>query len=503
MTRETAHSVAPIEWAQTTVGDIYCIVGGGTPPTKVAAYWTGTIPWISSADILANNRVDIRRRITNDAIENCSTHLVPAGSIIVVTRVGLGKVALVETPLCFSQDSQALIGSDSICCAYALRYLSTAVQVFRYWHRGTTIAGVTKQQLRDLPFLLPPLAEQRQIVAKLEELFTRLDAGVEALKKVRSQLKRYRQAVLRDAFTGKLTQEWRERELRKPDSALRREPLDALLPRMSSGKASRKATRLDALSLHQIPSEWIWVQAADIGTVSGGLTKNSKRQELPQKMPYLRVANVYANRLELGDVKSIGVSDKEADRFSLETGDMLVVEGNGSIKQIGRVALWDGSIPGCLHQNHLIKVRFWKKDVGRFAMHWLLSYQGRQHVTRVASSTSGLHTLSVSKVAALPIPLAPEPEQERIVAEIDRHFSIADAIDQTIDQTLKQAERLRQSILKRAFEGKLTARWRQEHPELVTGENSAAKLLERIKAEKAKMDVEQKAERKKKAWKKE
>lgn len=136
----------PDRWIWTTVGQLYDIVGGGTPSTKIPEYWNGTVPWISSADIYGVKDIRPRRHITQDGIEKSATNLVPEETIIVVTRVGLGKVAITKKPLCFSQDSQALIGNSSLLNPnYSLYYLSQAVQIFKYKHRGTTIAGVTKK----------------------------------------------------------------------------------------------------------------------------------------------------------------------------------------------------------------------------------------------------------------------------------------------------------------------------------------------------------------------
>ena len=99
----------PNGWIASSVGQLYKIVGGGTPSTRVEKYWDGDISWISSADIHGLYDIRPRRKITPEAVKNSATNLVPAGSIIVVTRVGLGKIARTSTPLCFSQDSQALI----------------------------------------------------------------------------------------------------------------------------------------------------------------------------------------------------------------------------------------------------------------------------------------------------------------------------------------------------------------------------------------------------------
>jgi type I restriction enzyme, S subunit len=133
----------------------------------------------------------------------------------------------------------------------------------------------------------------------------------------------------------------------------------------------------------------------------------------------------------------------------------LVVEGNGSKDQIGRLAIWDGSISPCVHQNHIIKVRLVNVGLEKWILFWLLSLPGRRFVEQVASSTSGLYTLSVNKVASLPVPLPPLTEQEFIVEEVERRLSVNDELANELVANLKRVERLRQSILQRAFNGQL------------------------------------------------
>ena len=145
---------------------------------------------------------------------------------------------------------------------------------------------------------------------------------------------------------------------------------------------------------------------AQLGSVTGGLTKNPTRAKLSKRLPYLRVANVYANELRLDDIERIGVDDRELEKLLLAPEDLLIVEGNGSKEQIGRVAKWDGSIDPCVHQNHIIKVRLTEPGLAGWVLTWLISPGGRSVVERV-DSTSGLYTLSVGKVADLAVTLPP------------------------------------------------------------------------------------------------
>ena len=268
--------------------------------------------------------------------------------------------------------------------------------------KGTNINNIKQSYILDYEILLPSLEEQKRIVARIEELFSELDNGVETLKKTKQQLAVYRQSVYASVYE--------EKDMR---------PI------------------------------------TDFFEISSGLTKNSKRNELPIKMPYLRVANVYYNELDLSEIKYIGVNESEIQKTTLHSGDLLFVEGNGSKEQIGRVAIWDGSIENCLHQNHLIKGRSLGQMIPLYALFYLISAYGRKQILDVASSTSGLYTLSANKVRNLRIPFVDGDEQEKRVALIQSRLSVCDSIEKSVDAALQQAESMRQSILKKAFEGGL------------------------------------------------
>jgi type I restriction enzyme S subunit len=192
-----------------------------------------------------------------------------------------------------------------------------------------------------------------------------------------------------------------------------------------------------------------------MGRVSGGLTKNSKRASLQRLVPYLRVANVYADCLSLSNVESIGVADSELDRVLLRRNDLLIVEGNGSRDQIGRAALWTGEIDPCVHQNHLIKARFADESIARWALIWLLAPQGRHEVEAQASSTSGLHTLSISKISSITLPLPPKREIEVILEELSDYRQSDSDLDLVTSRQEASANLLRQTALAAAFCGKL------------------------------------------------
>ncbi|MBF0232756.1 MAG: N-6 DNA methylase [Desulfamplus sp.] len=179
------------EWPMVDLGDI-CrdILSGGTPSTTVESYWNGTIPWMSSADIVDAKTIYIRKYITQEGLKNSATNLIPRGNIIVVTRVGLGKVVVNEFDVCISQDSQGLIlDRERIVPEFLLYILTKKVQIFKDTSQGTTIQGVTKNTLRTIQVPLPPIATQQAIVAEIEaeqalvngnrELITRFEKKIQ------------------------------------------------------------------------------------------------------------------------------------------------------------------------------------------------------------------------------------------------------------------------------------------------------------------------------------
>lgn len=235
-------------------------------------------------------------------------------------------------------------------------------------------------------------------------------------------------------------------------------------------------------SINSSASGWCWTTLGGVADVTGGVTKNAAKAE-GTSYPYLRVANVYANELRLGEISEIQVQDSVVDRVLLKRGDLLVVEGNGSADQIGRVALWDGSIDPCVHQNHLIKARFSSEELSKWTLYWLLSPVGREAIVGAASSTSGLHTLSISKVSSLTLPLAPQRETEAITSVLDEQWSKLDAAIAGLRRTQANLKRYRASVLKAAVEGRLVPTEaelaRQEGREY----EPASVLLERILTE--------------------
>ncbi|WP_096023606.1 restriction endonuclease subunit S [Campylobacter lanienae] len=201
-------NTSPTHWEVKKLGEIFNVIGGGTPNTNNAEFWSGNISWISSADIDKENFNAIPRKfITENAIQNSATNLVPKNTIIVVTRVGLGKVAITKEPMCFSQDSQALIPFEKINVKFMAYQIKQIAQNFINISRGTTINGITKQNLKDCKICVPPLSEQNLIVAEIDRRFAIVDKTLNFIDTSIQNAKNLKQSILKKAFSGELRSE--------------------------------------------------------------------------------------------------------------------------------------------------------------------------------------------------------------------------------------------------------------------------------------------------------
>jgi type I restriction enzyme, S subunit len=353
---------------------------------------------------------------------------------------------------------------------------------------GTMYPTVKEDFVVQYKIPLAPLSEQQRIVAKLEELFTRLDAGVEALKKAKAQLKRYRQSVLKHAFEGKLTAEWREAHKHEL------EPTSALLDRIRQDRReSRKGKRkelpqLDTSGLPELPAGWVWsdfeeLKKGEKNAIKAGPFGSSLKKESYTSQGY----KIYGQEQVIRQDASYGNYYVGEDKYmelrscAAKPGDILV----SLVGTIGKALILPEDSEAGIINPRLVKLTLEERLAdNKYIKAYIESSAVRDFFT-LASHGETMEILNLGILRTLPIPVPSPDEQHRIVEEIERHFSIADQVEKTVDHTLKQAERLRQGILKRAFEGKLVPQDPNDEP--------AEKLLERIKAEKAERLAEVKA----------
>jgi type I restriction enzyme S subunit len=183
----------PSGWAETTLGStLISVIGGGTPSRNIPAYFDGQIPWFTVKDMKALKPNDAKEHISESAIAAGATNLLPPNTLIVATRIALGRAIRPTVACAINQDLKALVLGGGVNSDFVLHWIGAKERVIQDLGSGTTVSGIRLETLHGLPLLLPPTAEQTRIVDKLEELLTDLDAGVAELKAAQKKLTQYR-----------------------------------------------------------------------------------------------------------------------------------------------------------------------------------------------------------------------------------------------------------------------------------------------------------------------
>lgn len=456
----------PDSWRWSTLADIGRVASGGTPSTAQGGYFGGGIPWITPADLSGFRDKHIRhgsRSLSPSGLRASSAVLLPGGTVVFSSRAPIGYVAIAANPLSTNQGCKNLVLCPDMYGEYVYYYLKSSKSLAEKHASGTTFLEISAAKFAALPIPIPPLPEQRRIVARLEELFTQLDAGVEALQKAKVQLKRYRQSVLKAAFEGKLTAEWRE----KHKGEL--EPASVLLERICVGYAPDT----DNMQEH-LPSGW---SLARMGQVASINRSDPIIRELPgdTMVTFVPMAAVDADKGTIVDSVERPLSEVRRGFTQFRDGDVLFAKITPCM-QNGKAAIARGLRNGLGFGSTEFHVLRPSEGI---CAGWLFHYMRRLEYRRAAvasfTGTAGQLRVPAQFVQHSVMPIPPTEEQIRALEEIDRRFSIADDIEASINGALERGRQLRRSILKAAFEGKLVPQDPADEP--------AEKLLERIRAE--------------------
>ncbi|PVA05245.1 restriction endonuclease subunit S [Thalassorhabdomicrobium marinisediminis] len=347
-------------------------------------------------------------------------------------------------------------------------------------------------------FPIAPLNEQRRIVDKIEAMFERIDKGVENLQAARAALGLYRQSLLKSAFEGRLTADWRAANADKLEDP------KTLLARIQTERDARYKAALDdwqtALEAWRNGGEEgkkpakpkrprdIPVSSINLGLngwakIPLGLMIETPSYGTSKKCDYdggaygvLRIPNIGAGRIDATDLKKADFNDNEAEQYSLIEGDILTVRSNGSLSIVGKPALVTAQDTGNLFAGYLIRLRAISNSLRpQYLAHIMAEPHIRGQIEAKAKSTSGVNNISAKELQDLNIPICSPAEQSEITRILDERLSAADTMEAEIDAALTRADALRQSILKQAFSGKLAPQDPDDEP--------AAALLARIKAE--------------------
>ncbi|SYR45875.1 restriction endonuclease subunit S [Klebsiella pneumoniae] len=428
----------PEGWVKSELDNILLtIIGGGTPSKAIPEYYQGDIPWMSVKDMNKHTLTDTIDHITNDAVENSSTNIIPAGTPIIATRMSLGKIVTASFDSAINQDLKALFLSSGVERNFFIHWYRSQAQLIESLGTGTTVKGIRLEVLKALSINLPPFFEQKIMAEKLDTLLAQVDSTKARLEQIPQILKRFRQVVLAAIVNGKLstnTEQWKVYSLKN------------LCVSISDGD-------------HQAPPK------SETG------------------IPFLVISDVNKGKIDLENVsrwvpESYYLALKEIRKPSLN--DILyTVTGSFGIPVVVNTTK-----PFCF-QRHIAIIKPNSNLINyRFLLFYLESPQIFKHASDVATGTAQ-KTVSLSSLRNFELSVPSLKEQAVIVHRVEQLFAYADTIEKQVNNALTRVNNLTQSILAKAFRGELTAQWRAENPSLISGENSATALLERIKAERA------------------
>ena len=419
-------SELPVGWAEARLGDLGVWSGGGTPSKQVSSFWTGDIPWVSPKDMKVERIRDTIDHISPQAVEQSATNLVPASSVLVVTRSGilshLLPVAVTERKVALNQDLKALVPADGVVSDYVAWALRSAAQdILRDCSKaGTTVSNIDTPKLLNFSIPLAPLNEQRRIVAAVEEHLSRLAAAAASLNHADLHCSALERVFIDNALTG----DW------------------------------------ETVALKEVTASQIYGTSAKAdGDASG--------------VPVLRMGNIQRGRLDLGALKYLPADHPDVAKLSLEPGDVLFNRTNSS-ELVGKSAVFAVG-ERMTFASYLIRVRLNERCDPHWAVLVINGPPGRNYVASVRTQQVGQANVNGTKLAAMPIPLPPIEEQRRIVAEIEERLGAIDALRAAIERAQLRGAALRRLILERAFRGALVPQDPSDEP--------ASALLDRIRAE--------------------
>jgi len=495
----------PKGWADVTLSDVLVsVVGGGTPPRNVPAYFHGSIPWFTVKDMKTLKPSDAEEHISEVAIANSATNLIAANTLIVATRIALGRAIRPKVDCAINQDLKALFLGQGVNPDFILYWVGANERVIQDLGSGTTVSGIRLEALHGLPLLLPPRAEQTRIVAKLEELLSDLDAGVAELKAAQKKLAQYRQSLLKAAVEGTLTAEWRaknpatetgaqlleriltERRARWEAKQLAKFKEQGKAPPKDWQKKYPEPVQPDTTGLPELPQGWVWASGEQLCEfITKGTTPPKDLNSGGQKsIPFLRVTNLTdLGELDLADEVFVSVETHQGflARSAVYPNDVLM---NIVGPPLGQVAVVPTTFPEWNINQAIAIFRAVEGVLPWFICRYLLSPVAQRWLKARSKTTAGQTNLTLEVCRSLPFPLPPLDEQQAVLVNLETAMNSIVNQEQAIALALKQSTAQRQNILRAAFSGQLVPQDPNDEP--------ASELLARIRAERAQREADKK-----------
>ncbi len=432
-----------------------------------------------------------------DAPEDVSKYQLQDRDIVISRAGSVGFSFLVQNP-----PSQVVFASYLIRFKpvnyFSEYYLKRFLESSDYWNQlslmsaGNAVQNVNAQKLSTLTVPIPPIAEQKIIAEKLDTLLAQVDSTKARLEQIPQILKRFRQAVLEEAVSGRLTENWR-------DASISEKSAEELLVTISKTRKKNLTSGADSLATESkrylakidahhfnipdviLPVGWKWTTF--LQSMEKVVDCHNKTAPYTEKGIYLiRTPDIRNGIISLKNTKYVNEDTYNfwSKRCPPRSGDIIFTRE----APMGEAGIVPENTRLCMGQRMMLLRPMQSYLSNKYVLLNILSISFQARMLSQAIGT-GVKHLRVADVESLMYPLPPLPEQHEIVRRVEQLFAYADTIEKQVNSALTRVNNLTQSILAKAFRGELTAQWRAENPSLISGENSAAALLEKIKAERA------------------
>lgn len=438
-------SELPQGWETCLTGDVAKIIGGGTPDASVVENFSFDegVSWLTPADLSNFSGIYIssgKRFLTQKGYSGSSAKLLPKGAVLFSSRAPIGYVAIAANEISTNQGFKSFVCEDVILPEYLFFYLKHAKPLAEELASGTTFAEISGKNAALIPVILPPLNEQRRIVAKLEELLAKVETSQKRLARIPVILKRFRQAVLAAACSGRLTADWRE-----------------------ENKAD----------------EWEWstLSKQDVSVQTGPFgSALHKHDYVSNGVPLINPMHIRDGQIFPNADQSVSKAKlKELTRYLLQPGDIVL----GRRGEMGRAAVVQAV--GLLCGTGSLFLRATSNKIVPDFLCLLLRSPVTCAYLEEGSVGSTMTNLNQQIVGSIEIPVVSPDEQQEIVRRVESFFTLADQLEARYQKAQAHVNKLTQSILALAFQGKLVSQDPNDEP--------AAVLLERIRNQREAMPL--------------
>ncbi len=488
--------VLPEGWINVTLDDVAEWCSGGTPSRANPDYFNGDIPWVKTGDLGDKVIMQASEHITKAAIQNSSAKFFPRGSVVLAMYgATIGKTSILGIDATTNQAcavGQPRKATNTLFLYYLIRNEKDS---FIAKGKGGAQPNISQTLIKEHEIFLPSFAEQQQIATILDDLLAQVDHLKVRLDGIPQILKRFRQSVLEFAMSGNLTSDWRELYQEKTTKQMMRDFMPLPKPARYASRSMAQIQGVHATAVGK-PSEnvvpaWDWIPIVDIARLESGHTPSRSHPEYwGGDIDWIGISDAKMNHAKTimeseQKTNSLGLANSAARLLPVDTVCVSRTASVGYVVRLGK--------PMATSQDFVNWVP--SRVINPDWLKWLFVAE-KESLFRFGKGTTHT-TIYFPEWLSLHLALPHKEEQTEIVRRVEQLFAYADQIEQRVKDAQARVNHLTQSILAKAFRGELTAEWRTQNPDLISGENSAEALLARIKAEREAVPASKSGRRKK------